>query len=100
MTPPDSVPGRAPDAPLARSLDRERAFHETCRAALAAMIDGAEEQVVTGEDVSASGADAEVLGYVLRSQAKALRELPQGPLFFAPTCPGPTSGHTGCPTRC
>lgn len=82
MTPPDSVPGQAPDAPLARSLHRERAFHDTCRAALAAMVDGAEEQVVTGEDVSASGADAEVLGYVLRSQAKALRELPQGPLFF------------------
>ncbi|MFF1807660.1 HelD family protein [Streptomyces sp. NPDC058251] len=67
---------------LARSLTQERAYHETCRAALAAMVDGAEEQVVTGEDVSASGADAEVLGYRLRSQAKELRELPQGPLFF------------------
>lgn len=82
MTPPDPAPGRSPDAPLARTLDRERAFHDTCRAALTAMVDGAEEQVVTGEDVSASGADAEVLGYVLRSQAKALRELPEGPLFF------------------
>ncbi|MFF1764190.1 HelD family protein [Streptomyces sp. NPDC058249] len=67
---------------LASSLTQERAYHETCRAALAAMVDGAEEQVVTGEDVSASGADAEVLGYRLRSQAKELRELPQGPLFF------------------
>jgi DNA helicase IV len=46
------------------------------------MVDGAEEQVVTGEDVSASGADAEVLGYQLRSRAKEMRELPQGPLFF------------------
>lgn len=46
------------------------------------MVDGAEEQVVTGEDVSASGADAEVLGYRLRSRAKEMRELPQGPLFF------------------
>ncbi|MGW3664082.1 HelD family protein [Streptomyces sp. NPDC005141] len=82
MTPPDPSPGHAPDPPLARFLSRERAFHDTCRAALAAMVDGAEEQVVTGEDVSASGADAEVLGYVLRSQAKELRELPQGPLFF------------------
>ncbi|MET8132207.1 AAA family ATPase [Streptomyces sp. NPDC005251] len=82
MTPPDPVRRHAPDLPLARSLSRERAFHDTCRAALAAMVDGAEEQVVTGEDVSASGADAEVLGYQLRSQAKELRELPQGPLFF------------------
>ncbi|GAA2613951.1 ATPase AAA [Streptomyces roseoviolaceus] len=46
------------------------------------MVEGAGEQVVIGEDVSASGADAEVLGYRLRSHAKALRELPEGPLFF------------------
>ncbi|MGW0995048.1 HelD family protein [Streptomyces sp. NPDC002523] len=64
------------------TLHSERAHHDTCRAALAAMIEGAAEQVVVGEDVSASGADAEVLGHQLRSQAKALRELPQGPLFF------------------
>ncbi|WP_329328177.1 AAA family ATPase [Streptomyces luteogriseus] len=63
-------------------LDRERAHHERCRTALAAMVEGAGEQVVIGEDVSASGADAEVLGYQLRSRAKALRELPEGPLFF------------------
>ncbi|MFE2097098.1 HelD family protein [Streptomyces sp. NPDC059468] len=64
------------------TLHRERAYHDTCRAALAAMVDGAAEQVVIGEDVSASGADAEVLGFQLRSHAKALRELPRGPLFF------------------
>ncbi|MEU1405285.1 AAA family ATPase [Streptomyces sp. NPDC005728] len=64
------------------TLHRERAYHDACRTALAAMVDGAARQVVIGEDVSASGADAEVLGYQLRSQAKALRELPQGPLFF------------------
>ncbi|MDQ0934360.1 HelD family protein [Streptomyces turgidiscabies] len=69
-------------SPLRDSLRRERAHHDTCRAALAAMIDGAREHVVTGEDVSASGADAEVLGYQLRSKAKALGELPEGPLFF------------------
>jgi DNA helicase IV len=46
------------------------------------MVDGAQHQVVIGEDASASGADAEVLGYQLRSQAKELRELPEGPLFF------------------
>jgi diadenosine tetraphosphatase ApaH/serine/threonine PP2A family protein phosphatase len=70
------------DPALTEALHTERAYHETCRAALAAMVDGAAEQVVVGEDVSASGADAEVLGYRLRSQAKALRELPPGPLFF------------------
>jgi DNA helicase IV len=46
------------------------------------MIDGAQEQVVVGEDASASGADAEALGSQLRSQAKELRELPEGPMFF------------------
>ncbi|MFF4901126.1 HelD family protein [Streptomyces sp. NPDC001068] len=63
-------------------LDLERAYHDTCRAALARMVEGAAEHVVTGEDVSASGADAEVLGYRLRSRAKEMRELPRGPLFF------------------
>ncbi|MGW2834827.1 HelD family protein [Streptomyces sp. NPDC001286] len=69
-------------AALTDSLAHERAHHDRCRAALAAMVDGAQEQVVVGEDVSASGADAEVLGYHLRSQAKQMRELPEGPLFF------------------
>lgn len=63
-------------------LAHERAYHDNCRAALAAMVEGAGEQVVVGEDVSASGADAEVLGYRLRSRAKEMRELPEGPLFF------------------
>jgi DNA helicase IV len=72
----------SPDPALRHALARERAHHEHCRAVLAAMVDGAREHVVTGEDVSASGADAEVLGYRLRSRAKALDELPEGPLFF------------------
>ncbi|MBV7696817.1 AAA family ATPase [Streptomyces sp. TRM70350] len=67
---------------LDHALHQERAHHDTCRATLAAMIDGAHGHVVTGEDVSASGADAEVLGHRLRSRAKELRELPEGPLFF------------------
>lgn len=75
MTSPDPTP-------LTHALHLERAHHDTCRAALAAMVDGAQEQVVVGEDVSASGADAEVLGYQLRSRAKEMRELPEGPLFF------------------
>ncbi|MEU1850259.1 AAA family ATPase [Streptomyces sp. NPDC019990] len=67
---------------LQHVLEQERAHHERCRDALAAMVEGAGEQVAIGEDVSASGADAEVLGHRLRSRAKALRELPEGPLFF------------------
>ncbi|MFC5636185.1 HelD family protein [Streptomyces bullii] len=72
----------SPDPALRQALAHERAHHDRCRAALAAMADDAREHVVTGEDVSASGADAEVLGYRLRSRAEELRELPEGPLFF------------------
>ncbi|MFH9860082.1 HelD family protein [Streptomyces sp. NPDC017202] len=81
MTSPDPAPADPADL-LHASLLRERAHHDACRAALAAMRRGADHHVVTGEDVSASGADAEVLGHRLRSRAKALRELPDGPLFF------------------
>ena len=76
-------------------LDRERAHHERCRTALDHRGEGAGEQVVTGEDVSASGADAEVLGYQLRSRAKALRELPEGPLFFGALEGGDGTLHIG-----
>ncbi|MFE1028432.1 HelD family protein [Streptomyces sp. NPDC058818] len=72
----------SPDSALQHALAQERAHHDHCRTALAAMVDGAREHVVTGEDVSASGADAEVLGHRLRSRAEALRELPEAPLFF------------------
>ncbi|MFF6949409.1 HelD family protein [Streptomyces iakyrus] len=80
---------------LQHVLDQERAHHERCRTALAAMVEGAGEQVVIGEDVSASGADAEVLGYRLRSRAKALRELPEGPLFFGALRGGEAQLHIG-----
>ncbi|MEV0172964.1 ATP-binding domain-containing protein [Streptomyces sp. NPDC050803] len=70
------------DPTLQDALHHERTHHDRCRAALTAMAADADEQVVVGEDVSASGADAEVLGYRLRSRAKAMRELPEGPLFF------------------
>ncbi|SMF68857.1 AAA family ATPase [Streptomyces sp. Amel2xC10] len=82
MTSADPDPAPTTPEALADALRRERAHHDRCRAALAAMVEGADRQVVTGEDVAASGADAEVLGYQLRSRAKALRELPEGPLFF------------------
>ncbi|WP_329174412.1 HelD family protein [Streptomyces sp. NBC_01477] len=71
-----------PDAALSDALTEERSYHDACRTALGAMIDGAQDQVIVGENASASGADAEVLGYRLRSQAEELRELPAGPLFF------------------
>ncbi|MGW8635268.1 HelD family protein [Streptomyces sp. NPDC055793] len=80
---------------LQHALALERAHHERCRDVLAAMIDGAREHVVTGEDVSASGADAEVLGYRLRSRAKELRELPEGPLFFGRLDFAEAAGRTG-----
>lgn len=67
---------------LDQELSKEREHHDTCRAALTRMVDGAAGHVVTGVDVSASGADAEALGYHLRSRAKELREEPHGPLFF------------------
>ncbi|WP_405967455.1 AAA family ATPase [Streptomyces sp. NBC_00015] len=84
MTTPEPVPEGDPKSPpdLGAALHHERAHHDNCRAALAAMVAGADLHVVTGEDVSASGADAEVLGFRLRSHAKALHELPEGPLFF------------------
>ncbi|MFI6525533.1 HelD family protein [Streptomyces uncialis] len=72
----------APDPEGPQALADERAHHERCRAALAAMAAGAREHVVTAADVSASGADAEVLGRALRTKARDLGELPPGPLFF------------------
>ncbi|MFE2436887.1 hypothetical protein [Streptomyces sp. NPDC059409] len=69
---------------LQRALDRERAHHEHCRTVLKAMVEGAQEHVVTGEDVSASGADAEVLGYRRGRRAEGVSEQTEGPLG-APT---------------
>ncbi|MFI1660567.1 HelD family protein [Streptomyces sp. NPDC020472] len=63
-------------------LARERSHHDACRAALIRMTEDVAEQVVTGEDVAASGADAEALGHHLRSRAKEMGEQPPGPLFF------------------
>ncbi|GGU03904.1 HelD family protein [Streptomyces lateritius] len=74
------------DLELARDLDRElareRDHHDACRAALTRMAADVAEQVVTGEDVAASGADAEALGHHLRSRAKEFGAQPPGPLFF------------------
>ncbi|WP_329024798.1 HelD family protein [Streptomyces sp. NBC_00690] len=80
MTHPDASGRHALDA--LDALDRERAHHDRCRAALTAMTDDANQQLVIGENASASGADAEVLGYQLRTRAAELRAIPPGPLFF------------------
>ncbi|MDQ0942475.1 hypothetical protein QFZ67_004180 [Streptomyces sp. V1I1] len=55
------------DDDLSQDLNQERTYHEACRAALTGMVDAAATRVVTGENAFASGADAEVLGYQLRS---------------------------------
>ncbi|WP_411095368.1 HelD family protein [Streptomyces sp. 021-3] len=84
-----------PDDATHDALQQERTHHDRCRAALAAMVDGADHQVRTGADVSASGADAEVLGHGLRSRAKELREMPPGPLFFGRMEFVPETGAAG-----
>lgn len=84
-----------PDPAPSDALQQERTYHDLCREALAAMVAGAEGQVRGGEDVSASGADAEVLGHGLRSRAKELRELPPGPLFFGRVDFAPDSAGQG-----
>ncbi|MFI1400098.1 HelD family protein [Streptomyces sp. NPDC020681] len=70
------------DDALSHALNQERAYHDACRAAMKRMVEGAAQRVVTGENAFASGADAEVLGYQLRSWAKELAEVPDTPLFF------------------
>ncbi|MFJ1749205.1 HelD family protein [Streptomyces sp. NPDC088116] len=104
MTAPDPDLADGLDSDLDHALDSERAYHQTCRAALTGMVDGAHEQVVTGQNAFASGADAEVLGRHLRSYAKELRLEPDGPLFFgrldfAATADGADGDHgPGDPT--
>ncbi|NEA44684.1 AAA family ATPase, partial [Streptomyces sp. SID11385] len=87
---PKPAPADAANAPtesaspaLPAPLRAARAHHARCRAAVAAAREAAHDHVVTGATVSASGADAEVLGRALRGHARDLDELPPGPLFFA-----------------
>ncbi|WP_431040714.1 HelD family protein [Streptomyces sp. P1-3] len=67
---------------LGGALGEERDYARACRAAMTAMVEAAGMRVVTGEDVSGSGASAEALGRYLRSHAKELAEEPDGPPFF------------------
>ncbi|MEV3871185.1 AAA family ATPase [Streptomyces sp. NPDC049906] len=101
--PPSPAPDPRPVESATAALRAERAHHDRCRAALDAMTADAARQVVTGEDVSASGADAEVLGRALRTRARVFAELPPGPLFFgrvdfaagAPGAGRPDVDHAG-----
>ncbi|MFJ4702574.1 HelD family protein [Streptomyces sp. NPDC088768] len=82
-----------PEAPA--PLRAARAHHARCRAAVKAAREAAHDHVLSGATVSASGADAEVLGRALRGHARDLDELPPGPLFFARIDFVPESARAG-----
>ncbi|GAA1370799.1 HelD family protein [Streptomyces beijiangensis] len=63
-------------------LDQERAYVDRCRAGLRRMLEGARENVIAGETVSADRFGAERLGRYLKSLAKEMGEEPDGPPFF------------------
>ncbi|WP_329123618.1 HelD family protein [Streptomyces sp. NBC_01465] len=65
-----------------KELDQERAYVERCRAGLRRMLEGAHENVIAGETVSADRFGAERLGRYLKSLAKEMSEEPDGPPFF------------------
>ena len=73
---------------LDTELAAERKYVDLCRAAVARLVQSAQDRVHEGagvldeEGVSGDGASAEALGRHLRSQAKELREEPHGPSFF------------------
>lgn len=99
--PPSASPAPAPTAatpaePEAPApLRAARAHHARCRAAVEAAREAAHAHVLSGATVSASGADAEVLGRALRGHARDLDELPPGPLFFARIDFVPESARAG-----
>ncbi|WP_214410065.1 HelD family protein [Sphaerisporangium fuscum] len=63
-------------------LEEERAYVERCRTGLRRMLDGARLNVIVGEQVAGDRYSAERLGRHLKSLAKELGELPDGPPFF------------------
>ncbi|WP_432937839.1 HelD family protein [Kribbella sp. CA-253562] len=65
-----------------RGLEEERRYADRCRAALRAMISGARDNVVIGEDTWGDRYTAERLGYHLKSQARQLADEAGGPPFF------------------
>ncbi|MFD6149324.1 HelD family protein [Streptomyces sp. NPDC060243] len=90
---PAPAPTAEPEAPA--PLRAARAHHARCRAAVEAAREAAHDHVLSGATVSASGADAEVLGRALRGHARDLDELPPGPLFFARIDFVPESARAG-----
>ncbi|MBO8194387.1 AAA family ATPase [Streptomyces oryzae] len=92
------MPGEhaAEEEALRTELAAERAYTERCRATLdrtntaaqhrvmegAGVLTGHHSGEAAGEGVAGDGAGAEALGRYLRSQAKELREEPDGPPFF------------------
>ncbi|MCG5219390.1 helicase domain-containing protein [Streptosporangium soli] len=77
-------------------LDDERAYLEKCRTAIRRMIDGAQNNVIIGEQVAGDRYSAERLGRHLKSLAKELSEAPDGPPFFGRLDFGPDAGdHSG-----
>ncbi|MFF4770085.1 HelD family protein [Streptomyces sp. NPDC001255] len=99
--PPSVSPAPAPTAATSAEaeapapLRAARAHHARCRAAVEAAREAAHDHVLSGATVSASGADAEVLGRALRGHARDLDELPPGPLFFARIDFVPESARAG-----
>ncbi|ONI74260.1 AAA family ATPase [Kribbella sp. ALI-6-A] len=65
-----------------RGLEEERRYADRCRAALHAMISGARDNVVIGEDTWGDRYTAERLGYHLKSLARQLDDEAGGPPFF------------------
>ncbi len=65
-----------------RGLEEERRYAEVCREALLAMISGARENVVVGEETGGDRYTAERLGYYLKSLARELADEAGGPPFF------------------
>jgi hypothetical protein len=65
-----------------RGLEEERRYAERCRDALLAMISGARDNVVVGEDTWGDRYTAERLGYYLKSLARELSDEADGPPFF------------------
>ncbi|MGC4938318.1 HelD family protein [Kribbella sp. DT2] len=65
-----------------RGLEEERRYAERCRDALLAMISGARDNVVVGEDTWGDRYTAERLGYYLKSLARQLADEAGGPPFF------------------
>ncbi|NIK58731.1 HelD family protein [Kribbella shirazensis] len=79
-----------------RSLDEERAYAGSCRAALRRMIAGARENVAVGEHTWGDRYTAERLGFYLKTLARDLGEEGDNPPYFGVIAYGADAGeHSG-----